>query len=72
MTAFKSDLLKLPEVKTASKANNFPGAESYKTGRSTCRGNLATATDQQNISSDEHIVKALGVTFNQRKGFPSA
>ena len=35
MTAFESDLLKLPEIKTASKANNFPGRNPTTTGRFT-------------------------------------
>jgi len=70
MAAFESDLLKLPEVKTASKANNFPGAGSYNDWQVyLAGGNLATATDQQNISSDENIVKALGVTLISGRDF---
>jgi putative ABC transport system permease protein len=70
MEAFESDLRSLPEVKTASKANNFPGAVSYNDWQVyLAGGNLATATDQQNISSDENIVKALGVTLISGRDF---
>jgi putative ABC transport system permease protein len=62
MTGFESDLLQLPEVKTASKANNYPGAESYNDWKLYLSGgNVATGVDQQNISADENIAKTLGV-----------
>jgi putative ABC transport system permease protein len=62
MTGFESDLLQLPEVKTASKANNYPGAESYNDWKLyLAGGNVATGVDQQNISADENIAKTLGV-----------
>ncbi len=61
MAGFESDLLQLPEVKIASKANNYPGAESYNDWKLyLAGGNLATGVDQQNISADENIGKTLG------------
>ncbi len=62
MPAFMSDLRQLAEVKVVSKANNylsqFVGQDHgvYLAG-----GNMATATDVQNISTDENFVQANGI-----------
>jgi putative ABC transport system permease protein len=70
MPAFESDLRQLAEVNTVSKTNNYPGAPSYNDWQVyLAGGNLATAIDQQNISADEHIIKALGVKLISGRDF---
>jgi putative ABC transport system permease protein len=70
MPVFETDLRRLPEVKTTSKTDNYPGAESYNDWQVyLAGGNLANAIDQQNISSDENIIKALGIQLIQGRDF---
>jgi len=60
--AFAGDLRQLADVKTVSMANNYLGQfvpqdhGVYPDG-----GNMTTAIDAQNISTDEHFVKATGI-----------
>ena len=70
MSAFESDLLQLSEVKTVSKTNTYPGAENFNDWPVfLAGGSLANGIDQQNIWSDEHIIKALGIKLIQGRDF---
>ena len=60
--AFAGDLRQLAEVKVVSKANNYLGKfvpQDY--GVYLAGGSEATATDAQNISTDEYFAKANGI-----------
>lgn len=70
MPAFESDLRQLPEVKTTSQTTNYPGAAAYNDWIVyLAGGSLADGVDQQNSSSDENIVKALGVQLVSGRDF---
>jgi putative ABC transport system permease protein len=61
---FASDLRQLAGVKTVSKADNYLSQFVPKDhGVFTAGGNMATATDAQNISTDQYFVKANGITL---------
>jgi putative ABC transport system permease protein len=70
MPAFANDLRQLSEVKDVSSANNyisqFVGQDHglYPTG-----GNMATSIDAQNITTDEHFVKANGIKIISGRDF---
>jgi putative ABC transport system permease protein len=70
MKVFGDDLQQLPEVKVVSKSNNylsqFVGQDHgvYPTG-----GNMQTAIDAQNITTDENFVKANGIKIISGRDF---
>ena len=70
MPAFISDLRQMADVKVVSKSNNylsqFVGQDHgvYLAG-----GNEATATDAQNITTDEYFVKANGIKIISGRDF---
>jgi putative ABC transport system permease protein len=62
MPAFASDLKQLSEVKAVSLADNFLGEfVPHDHGVYLAGGNMATATDVQNIITDENFAKANGI-----------
>jgi len=62
MPVFAEDLRKLAEVKDVSMANNYPGAAHYHDWTVKMAGqNDADAIDPQNLSSDEHFIKVMGI-----------
>jgi putative ABC transport system permease protein len=70
MPLFAGELRQLPEVKTVSLANNYPGVWAYNDWAVFLSGgNEATAIDQQNISSDEYSIKALGIQLVSGRDF---
>ena len=67
---FSNDLRQLAEVKTVSKANNYLGRfvpNDY--GVYLAGGSEATATDIQNISTDEYFAKANGIKIIEGRDF---
>ncbi|HET6256733.1 MAG TPA: ABC transporter permease [Puia sp.] len=62
MPAFAMDLRKLAEVADVSMANNYPGAGLYHDWTVKLAGqNDADAIDPQNLSSDEHFIRVMGI-----------
>ncbi|HWB27740.1 MAG TPA: FtsX-like permease family protein [Chitinophagaceae bacterium] len=62
MTALAEDFRHLPEVNYVSKSDNYLGQFiPHDHGVYTAGGNMATAIDAQNISSDEFFVKTNGI-----------
>ncbi len=68
--AFAGDLRQLADVKYVSKANDYLGTfVPYDFGVYPAGGSEATATDVQNISSDEYFIKANGVKIIAGRDF---
>ncbi len=68
--AFAGDLRQLSEVKYVSKANNYLGKfVPNDNGYFLAGGSQATATDIQNISTDEYFVKATGIKIISGRDF---
>jgi len=68
--AFSNDLRQLADVKVVSKANNYLGRfvpQDY--GVYLAGGSEATATDVQNISTDEYFAKASGIKIISGRDF---
>jgi len=68
--AFSTDIRQLAEIKTVSKANNYLGRfvpQDY--GVYLAGGSEATATDVQNISTDEFFAKANGIKIISGRDF---
>ncbi|MGH2563638.1 MAG: FtsX-like permease family protein, partial [Ginsengibacter sp.] len=68
--AFSNDVRQLSEVKVVSKANNYLGRfvpQDY--GVYLAGGSEATATDVQNISTDEYFAKANGIKIISGRDF---
>jgi putative ABC transport system permease protein len=62
MPVFAQDLRKLTEVADVSMTNNYPGAGIYHDWTVKLAGQSdADAIDPQNLSSDEHFVKVMGI-----------
>jgi putative ABC transport system permease protein len=62
MPVFAQDLRRLAEVADVSMANNYPGAGLYHDWTVKLAGqNDADALDPQNLSSDEHFIKVMGI-----------
>lgn len=62
MAAFQTDITGIPGIVSTSKTNNYPGAAGYNDWQVFPEGgDVAHAVDQQNISTDEHIVNTLGI-----------
>ncbi|HEX5153764.1 MAG TPA: ABC transporter permease [Parafilimonas sp.] len=67
---FSNDLRQLAEVKTVSKANNYLGRfVPNDFGVYLAGGSQATATDVQNISTDEYFAKANGIKIIAGRDF---
>lgn len=70
MPSFMNDLRQMADVKTVSKSNNylsqfvFNDYGVYLTG-----GNMAAATDAQNMTTDEYFVKANGIKLISGRDF---
>ncbi|HEY2347549.1 MAG TPA: ABC transporter permease [Puia sp.] len=70
MAALKDDLLKLPEVKDASIANNYLGIFVMRDhGVYPPGGNMATSIDAQNIGTDEHFLHTNGIKIISGRDF---
>jgi putative ABC transport system permease protein len=70
MRVFANDLKQLPEVIATSIANNYPGRAAYNDWIVYLSGgDLATGTDQQNLSSDENFVKATDIQLISGRNF---
>ena len=67
---FMNDLRQLPEIKVVSKADNYLSQfVGHDHGVYIAGGNMATATDVQNISTDEFFAKANGITIISGRDF---
>jgi putative ABC transport system permease protein len=70
MPAFTNDLKQLAEVKAVSNADNYLGQfVPHDHGVYLAGGNMATATDAQNINTDENFVKANGIKMISGRDF---
>ncbi len=70
MQSFASDLRGLAEVKTVSKANNYLSQFVPRDhGVYLAGGNMAIATDAQNITTDEYFLKANGIKLVSGRDF---
>ena len=68
--SFINDLRQLPDVKTVSRSNNYLSQfvpNDY--GVYTAGGNMATATDAQNMTTDEYFVSANGIRLTSGRDF---
>ncbi|MBE9667260.1 ABC transporter permease [Mucilaginibacter boryungensis] len=70
MGAFMGDLKQLSDVKAVSKADNYLSQFiGHDHGIYLAGGNMAEATDAQNISTDEYFVKANGIKVIEGRDF---
>ncbi|HWK05287.1 MAG TPA: ABC transporter permease [Puia sp.] len=70
MSSFSNDLRQLAEVKVVSKANNYPSHYVFSDfGVFLSGGNMATAPDAQNMTTDEYFVKATGIRLISGRDF---
>ena len=70
MPAFMNDLRGLPEVKTASRTNNYPGQPVlYDMRLFLPGGNITTAPDASLIFADERFIKAAGIRLAAGRDF---
>ncbi|WP_184546939.1 ABC transporter permease [Mucilaginibacter sp. FT3.2] len=70
MAAFTNDLKELSEVKAVNNADNYLGQfVPHDHGVFLAGGNMAAAVDAQNINTDEHFVKANGVSLISGRDF---
>jgi len=70
MQSFAGDLRGLAEVKTVSKANNYLSQFVPRDhGVYLAGGNMATATDAQNITTDEYFLKTNGIKLISGRDF---
>ncbi|MFC0515498.1 FtsX-like permease family protein [Mucilaginibacter angelicae] len=70
MKNFANDLRQLAEVKTVSNADNYLSQfVPHDHGVYTAGGNMATATDAQNINTDEFFAKANGIKIISGRDF---
>jgi putative ABC transport system permease protein len=70
MKNFANDLRQLAEVKTVSNADNYLSQfVPHDHGVYTAGGNMATATDAQNINTDEFFAKANGIKIIAGRDF---
>lgn len=70
MKNFANDLRQMAEVKTVSNADNYLSQfVPHDHGVYTAGGNMATATDAQNINTDEFFAKANGIKIISGRDF---
>jgi len=70
MAGFTNDLKELSEVKAVNNADNYLGQfVPHDHGVFLAGGNMAAAVDAQNINTDEHFVKANGVSLISGRDF---
>jgi putative ABC transport system permease protein len=70
MTAFTDDLRPLAEVRTVSRSNNYMSQFVPRDhGVYLAGGNMASATDAKNMTTDEYFVKANGLTLLSGRDF---
>ena len=70
MAVFTNDLKQLAEVKAVSNADNYLGQfVPHDHGVYLAGGNMATATDAQNINTDENFAKANGIKLIAGRDF---
>jgi len=70
MPVFTNDLKALADVKAVSNADNYLGQfVPHDHGVYLAGGNMATATDAQNINTDENFVKANGIKLISGRDF---
>ncbi|MEJ0103805.1 MAG: ABC transporter permease [Bacteroidota bacterium] len=67
---FINDLQKLPEIKSVTRTDNFPGQEVlYDLHLFRQGGNIATAPDASAIEADEHFIKTNDIKLIAGRGF---
>jgi putative ABC transport system permease protein len=70
MPAFIDDMRRLAEVKTVSRANNYPGQPVlYDLHLFLEGGNIATAPDASLVEADEYFVRATGIKMAAGRDF---
>jgi putative ABC transport system permease protein len=70
MATFANDLLQLSDVQAVGKSDNYLGQfVPHDHGVYTAGGNMTTATDAQNITTDENFVKANGIKVISGRDF---
>jgi putative ABC transport system permease protein len=70
MATFANDLRQLSEIKAVGKSDNYLGQlVPHDHGVYTAGGNMTTATDAQNINTDENFVKANGIKLISGRDF---
>ncbi|HVU99625.1 MAG TPA: ABC transporter permease [Puia sp.] len=70
MPLLAQEFRRMPNVRAVSLATNYPGQLPYNDwGVYLSGGNEATAVDQQNFSSDEYSLKALGIGLVSGRDF---
>jgi putative ABC transport system permease protein len=70
MQTFANDLRQLSEVKAVSLADNYPSQYIIQDhGVYPSGGNMATAIDAENITTDEHFIKATGIKMVSGRDF---
>jgi len=68
--AFMGDLRQLAEVRMVSQANNYPSRfVGQDHGVHLAGGNMATAIDAQNMTTDQYFVKATGIRLLSGRDF---
>jgi len=70
MPVFANDLRQLSEVTAVSRASNYPSHYIFSDfGVYLAGGNMATAPDAQNMTTDEYFVKAMGIRLISGRDF---
>jgi putative ABC transport system permease protein len=71
MGVFITDLRQLPEIKAASKANNYPGSgEAFHDMHVfLAGGDVSSSPDVQNLSTDENFVSSTGIKLVSGRNF---
>lgn len=70
MPSFMADLQQLPEVKAVTKTTGIPGQATYfNWGVFLAGGNLTTSVNQENVTTDEHFIKAMGIQLASGRDF---
>ncbi|HEX4374758.1 MAG TPA: ABC transporter permease [Puia sp.] len=68
--SFINDLQKLPEIKSVTRTDNFPGQDAlYDLHLFRQGGNIATAPDASSIEADENFIKTTGIKLIAGRDF---
>jgi putative ABC transport system permease protein len=70
MPSFITDLQQLAEVKAVTKTTGIPGQATYfNWGVFLAGGNLTTSVNQENVTTDEHFIKAMDIQLASGRDF---
>ncbi|WP_315819008.1 ABC transporter permease [Paraflavitalea speifideaquila] len=70
MQSFMDDLQQLSDIKAVTKTTGIPGQATYfNWGVFLAGGNLTTSVNQENVSTDESFVKAMGIHLLSGRDF---